>query len=86
MSCQSYSKSLGDALIASGEMAQRLAENKTRLPGGPSDLIELTTFTPSGDVQTVWESGDVVVSAIGSRHVAGHASYRVDTPAGSVRQ
>ena len=84
MSCESYSKSLGDALIASGEMAQRLAENKTRLPGGPADLIELSTFTPGGDVQTVWESGDVVVSAIGSRHVAGHASYRVDTPAGSV--
>ncbi len=84
MSCESYTKSLGDALIASGEIAQRLAENKTRLPGGPAELVNLSTFTPSGEAQTVWESGDVTVSAIGSRHVAGHASYRVDTPAGSV--
>jgi ribonuclease Z len=28
--------------------------------------------------------GDVKVSAIRSTHIAGHASYRVDTPAGSV--
>ena len=84
MSCESYASSLGDALIASGEIAQRLAENKTRLPGGPADLVEVRTFTPSDDAQIVWESGAVSVSAIGSRHVAGHASYRVDTPAGSV--
>jgi ribonuclease Z len=32
----------------------------------------------------VWSSGDVSVSAIRSTHVPGHASYRVDTPAGSV--
>ena len=34
--------------------------------------------------QTVWVKGDVSVTAIGSMHVPGHASYRVDTPAGSV--
>src|SRR5262249_36713235 len=34
--------------------------------------------------QSVWSSGEVKVSAIRSTHVAGHASYRVDTPAGSV--
>jgi ribonuclease Z len=32
----------------------------------------------------VWSSGDVKVSAVRSTHVPGHASYRVDTPAGSV--
>jgi len=32
----------------------------------------------------VWSAGDVKVSAIRSMHIAGHASYRVDTPAGSV--
>jgi ribonuclease Z len=32
----------------------------------------------------VWSQGAVRVSAIRSTHVAGHASYRVDTPAGSV--
>src|SRR5258708_11019594 len=34
--------------------------------------------------QVVWSSGDVKVSSIRSTHTAGHASYRVDTPAGSV--
>ena len=84
MSCQSYAQHIGDALIQSGEMAQRLAENPKRLPGGPADLLNVSTFPPSQEPQVVWEKGDVSVSAISSRHVAGHASYRVDTPAGSV--
>ena len=65
-------------------MAQRLSENKKRLPGGPADLINVMTFTPSDDPSIVWQKGDIKVSAIKSRHIAGHASYRVDTPAGSV--
>ncbi|TCL10104.1 ribonuclease Z [Shimia isoporae] len=84
MSCREYGQNLGAALIASGEMAQRLSENPKRLAGGPSDLINTMTFAGKDDAQIVWESGDVQVSAIKSRHVAGHASYRVDTPAGSV--
>ena len=84
MSCEKFAKHIGDPLIQSGEMAQRLAENRKRLPGGPADLINVQTFEPSNEAQIVWKSGDVTVSAIGSRHVAGHASYRVDTPAGSV--
>ncbi|KPA21960.1 Ribonuclease BN [Shimia sp. SK013] len=84
MSCRSYGANLGAALIASGEMAQRLAENPKRLPGGPSELLNIMTFMGSDDAQTVWEKGDVKVTAVKSRHVPGHASYRVDTPAGSV--
>lgn len=39
LSCQKLATHIGDAFINSGEMAQRLAENKKRLPGGPADLI-----------------------------------------------
>jgi len=34
--------------------------------------------------KVVWSSGEVTVSAIGSIHIPGHLSYRVDSPAGSV--
>ena len=84
MSCAKFAAHIGDSLIQSGEMAQRLSENPKRLPGGPAELLNVVNFGPSQEPQTVWESGDVKVSAISSRHVAGHASYRVDTPAGSV--
>lgn len=84
LSCVNYARHIGDSLINSGEIAQRLAENPKRLPGGPADILNVKTFTVASEPSVVWESGDVKVSAIGSRHIAGHASYRVDTPAGSV--
>lgn len=84
LSCANLAKHIGDAFINSGEMAQRLAENKKRRPGGPADLITLKTFASLKQPTLVWSSGDVKVSAINSRHIPGHASYRVDTPAGSV--
>ncbi|WP_196223398.1 MBL fold metallo-hydrolase [Roseibium sp. RKSG952] len=84
LSCERFAAHIGDALIKSGEMAQRLAENNKRLPGGPADLIEVRDFKPSDDIAEVWSKGDVRVSAIRSTHIPGHASYRVDTPAGSV--
>ncbi|MEP3275028.1 MAG: MBL fold metallo-hydrolase [Stappiaceae bacterium] len=84
ISCQKLATHIGDAFIQSGEMAQRLAENKKRLPGGPADLIETKTFSAKDEPQEVWSSGDVSVKAIRSTHIPGHASYRVDTPAGSV--
>ena len=83
-SCTNLALHLGDAYIQSGEIAQRLLENSARLPGGPSDLINIITFEGSAVGQEVWSSGDVKVQAIASRHIAGHASFRVDTPAGSV--
>ncbi|QMU57997.1 MAG: MBL fold metallo-hydrolase [Boseongicola sp.] len=84
MSCENFAAHIGDALIQSGEMAQRLAENAKRLPGGPAELLNVSTFGPSQVPQVVWEKDGITVSAISSRHVAGHASFRVDTPAGSV--
>jgi ribonuclease Z len=84
ISCKKYAEHIGDPLIQSGEMAQRLAENPKRLPGGPADLLNVMTFKGSVEPSVVWESGEVTVSAVTSRHIAGHASYRVDTPAGSV--
>lgn len=84
LSCRRYAEHIGDALINSGEMAQRLAENKVRLAGGPADLINVSTFAPAMEPTQVWSRGNVKVTAINSRHIPGHASYRVDTPAGSV--
>lgn len=84
LSCAKLAVHIGDAFIQSGEMAQRLAENKKRLPGGPADLINLSLFNPEKTATEVWKKDEVVVTAIASRHIPGHVSYRVDTPAGSV--
>lgn len=84
ISCQKFIAHLADSYVHSGEIAQRLSENKDRLQGGPSELVHLMTFEAKDEPQVVWTSGDVKVSAIRSTHIAGHASYRVDTPAGSV--
>ena len=84
ISCRKLVTHIGDAYLQSGEIAQRRSEDKARLAGGPADLINVITFEPKDEPQIVWSSGDVKVSAIRSTHIAGHASYRVDTPAGSV--
>ena len=84
LSCRKFVAHVADALIQSGEIAQRVAEDPARLAGGPAALANLVTFEPRDEPQTVWSSGDVKVSAVRSTHIAGHASYRVDTPAGSV--
>jgi ribonuclease Z len=84
MSCRKLVAHIGDAFIQSGEIAQRISEDKRRLAGGPAELGHLITFDPRDEPQVVWSKGDVKVSAIRSTHIAGHASYRVDTPAGSV--
>ena len=84
MSCAKFVAHIGDALIQSGEIAQRITEDKKRLPGGPTEVLQIKTFEPKEDAQIVWSLGDVKVSAVRSTHIPGHASYRVDTPAGSV--
>ena len=84
ISCRKFAAHIGDSLIASGEIAQRRRENQKRLEGGPADLTNVMAFEPKDEPAVVWSSGDVMVSAIRSTHIAGHASYRVDTPAGSV--
>src|SRR3954465_1791250 len=84
ISCSKFTAHIADAFIQSGEVAQRHSELKERTADGPAELINTSTFKPKDEPQVVWSKGDVKVSAIRSAHVAGHASYRVDTPAGSV--
>lgn len=84
ISCEKFIAHLADSYVQSGEIAQRLSESKERLQGGPSDLVHLITFPAKNEPQVVWTSGDVKVNAVRSTHIAGHASYRVYTPAGSV--
>jgi ribonuclease Z len=84
ISCRKFTAHIADAFIQSGEVGQRRSENSALSPGGPADLANTITFDPRDEPQVVWSSGDVKVSAIRSTHIAGHASYRVDTPAGSV--
>ena len=83
ISCKNFVQHFADAFIQSGEIAQRSTEGIAGR-GGPTDLTNLMTFEPNNEPQLVWSSGAVKVSAIRSTHIAGHASYRVDTPAGSV--
>ena len=84
LSCSKLAEHIGDPLIESGEIAQRIAENKDRLPGGPADLINVEVFKAGETPVEVWKSSGVTVTAVGSKHIPGHVSYRVDTPAGSV--
>ena len=84
MSCRKLVEHTANAYIQSWEIAQRVSEDKTRLAKGPVEVANVVTFDPTDDVKIVWSSGDVSVRAIRSTHIAGHASYRVDTPAGSV--
>ena len=84
ISCKKFVAHIGDAAIQAGEVAQRISEAKVRAQGGPAAMANVITFTPTDQPQLVWSSEDVKVSAIRSTHIAGHASYRIDTPAGSV--
>ena len=84
LSCSKLANSLGNMFIESGEIAQRIAENDQRLPGGPADLINVNVFEPGDTPTDVWKGSDVTVTAVKSTHIPGHVSYRVDTPAGSV--
>lgn len=77
-SCQGLVDTIGDPMIASGEVAQRNAENPARKDGGPSELANVITFSLP-DRQVVWTSGDgaIAVEAAGSQHIGGHASCKV---------
>ena len=86
MSCESFADNITAAAQRSGEIAQRSSESTRREPEGPANLVN---FIPVGmplpaAPAVVWNSGEVSVSAIASTHIAGHLSFRVDTPAGSV--
>lgn len=87
LSCSGLVAHTADAMLQSGEIAQRIAENTKRIAGGPAALVNLQTVSlplPDKAGSIVWQSGDVSVSAIGTVHIAGSLAYRVDTPEGSV--
>jgi ribonuclease Z len=84
VSCSKLVAHIDDAYHQSGETAQRASEEKGLSVAGPVTLMNVITFEPKDNAQLVWTSGDVKVSAIRSTHIPGHASYRVDTPTGSV--
>ncbi|CAB9515235.1 Ribonuclease Z [Seminavis robusta] len=84
MSCQQLVEHIDDPFTASGEIAQRRAENAARNAEGPSGLANTVLFAPAEEPEVVWSSGGVQVKAIRTNHVGGSAAYRVDTPAGSV--
>ena len=84
ISCRKFIAHIADTMIQSGEIAQRVGEDKRRADAGPTAITSLKTFEAKNEPQVVWTSGDVRVSAVRSTHIPGHASYRVDTPAGSV--
>lgn len=84
VSCSKFVAHIDDAYEHAGETAQRINEAPRLNPAGPVALINVVEFKPNEDAQVVWASGEVKVSAIRSNHIPGHASYRVDTPSGSV--
>ena len=87
MSCEKLLVHTADAQLLSGEIAQRYAENPKRHVAGPAALVRflpVATPLPKTPGTVVWQRGEVTVSAIGTKHIAGSLAYRVDTPAGSV--
>jgi ribonuclease Z len=86
ISCKKFVSHIGDAFLQSGEIAQRRVEGggAIRLVGGPAELANVITFEARDEPLAVWSRSDVKISAIRSTHIPGHASYRVETPAGSV--
>jgi ribonuclease Z len=84
VSGRKFVEHVADAFIHSGEIAQRHSERADRTAGGPADLLTTTVFDAKETPARVWSDGDVSVSAVRSTHMAGHVSFRVDTPAGSV--
>lgn len=87
MSCRKLVKHTADAFLHAGEITQRYAEGRKRHPEGPKGIVnirEVPLPLPQKPGTIVWQSGDVVVTAIATVHIAGSLAYRIDTPAGSV--
>lgn len=91
LSCANFAEHIADAAIQAGEIAQRSAESTRRDAKGPASIVNYIAVEAAPATQTapaipvqVWRSGEVTVSAVASRHIPGHLSYRVDTPKGSV--
>ena len=74
ISCRKFIAHIADTMIQSGEIAQRVGEDKRRADAGPTAITSLKTFEAKNEPQVVWTSGDVRVSAVRSTHIPGHAS------------
>jgi len=86
-SCQGLVAAASAEVTGSGELAQRLAERPSRKSGGPVDMATVNTFEwQNENLKIVWEdsANNITVSAIGTNHIPGHNSYRIDFPVGSV--
>lgn len=86
LSCRRLVEHTADAFLYAGEITQRYAENNKRHPDGPKGIAvvrEVPLPLPKEPGVVVWQSGDVVVTGIGTAHIAGSLAFRVDTPAGS---
>lgn len=80
-------ESIAGHYFASGEINQRRLELPNLDPGGPAAMANTILFEDSLCApRQVWsnKAGDVTVEYITSNHIAGHASYRINTPAGKV--
>src|SRR5260221_631668 len=53
MSCTKLVAHIADPFIQSGEIAQRISEDKNRLAGGPGEIANLITFDPAEEPQPV---------------------------------
>lgn len=85
MSCEAFLENIGEPFVRAGEIAQRYAENSKRHVEGPKGLINFIAIpVQQATAKTVWQEGDVSVSAVSTTHIAGSLAFRVDTPAGSV--
>lgn len=86
MSCEQFAIHIADAALYAGEITQRISESKKRNKNGPNDLINFmpVALPLPNKPKVVWQSGEIIVTAITSSHIPGNLSYRVDSPAGSV--
>lgn len=59
LSCRKFVAHVADSFIHSGEIAQRHSEIASRGAGGPAELINTITFTPTDEPQLVWSRAGV---------------------------
>jgi len=85
LSCAKLIENMDAGYFASGEVGTRNI-GSSRVARRPRDKVNLMTHAITEEPLLVWNSADesVKVYAIRSHHIAGHVSYRLETPAGSV--
>jgi ribonuclease Z len=72
-------------LEESGEIALRQFDGSrsSNIQDSPSDRANMVLLNANNTARVIWSKDDVAVSVVRSTHVAGHASYRVETPIGN---